>query len=209
MKTLTKNEREKLDRRYRAKLINSLSGFKSVNLIATKSEKSSNLSIISSAFHLGADPALMGFIIRPDSVVRGTLKNLRKNGICTLNHAHSNIVEQAHQTSARYPENVSEFEQVKLNEEYLDGFEIPFVKESKIKFSLKMLREIVIQENGTHMIICEIQNIYYPKDVLLEDGSIDIHKAETLTVSGLDTYFETTKIGKLSYAKPDKDLEWL
>ena len=91
-----------LDQRFRVNFINSLSGFKSSNLIGTISDKGeTNLCIISSAFHLGADPALLGFIIRPDVSPRHTLNNLRENSVCTLNHVNSQIVEKAHQTSAR------------------------------------------------------------------------------------------------------------
>lgn len=52
-----------LERRYRAQLINSLSGFKSANLIGTQDALGrTNLAIISSVFHLGADPALVGLL---------------------------------------------------------------------------------------------------------------------------------------------------
>ena len=48
-----------MESRYRAHFINSLSGFKSANLVATVDKKGlENLSIVSSCFHLGADPAL-------------------------------------------------------------------------------------------------------------------------------------------------------
>jgi hypothetical protein len=38
---------------------------------------------------------------------------------------------------------------------------------------------------------------------LLDDGYVDIEKAETITISGLDNYHETKRIARLSYAKPD------
>ncbi|MGO3346471.1 MAG: hypothetical protein ACTIM4_14665 [Marinomonas sp.] len=45
--------------RYRTQLINSLSGFKSANLIGTcNAQGQTNLAIFSSVFHLGASPAL-------------------------------------------------------------------------------------------------------------------------------------------------------
>ena len=49
-----------MEKRYRAQLINSLSGIKSANLVGTiNKDRQTNLSIVSSVFHLGADPALM------------------------------------------------------------------------------------------------------------------------------------------------------
>ena len=54
-----------LEQRYRAHLINSLSGFKSANLLGTVDKNGQeNLSIVSSVFHLGANPALLGMIIQ-------------------------------------------------------------------------------------------------------------------------------------------------
>ncbi|MFT6737257.1 MAG: flavin reductase (DIM6/NTAB) family NADH-FMN oxidoreductase RutF, partial [Kangiellaceae bacterium] len=70
------NERAILDlpQRTRANFINSLSGFKSANLIGTQSiEGVNNLSMVSSVFHVGANPPLIGMLIRPHTVKRDTL----------------------------------------------------------------------------------------------------------------------------------------
>jgi len=212
-KELTQLDKEKiedLDHRYRAKFINSLSGFKSVNLLGTQDLKgNTNLSIISSVFHLGASPALLGFILRPDSARRDSLINLRMNPFFTLNHVNKSILKESHQTSARYDQIVSEFKACGLTSVHLKDHPAPYVQESPIRMGLKMIREQIIEENGTHLIIAEIINTQFPKDCLEEDGSLNISKAGTISVSGLDTYSEGIKIGKLSYAKPDKELSWL
>ena len=176
--TLTQVELDVMEERYRARLINSLSGFKSSNLIGTiDGEGKTNLCIISSAFHLGAYPPLIGFIIRPDISPRHTLSNLRANKVCTLNHVNQDILDKAHQTSARYAENESEFNATKLTEEFIEGHIAPFVAESRVKLGLEMLREIKLEENGTHFIISKIKTISVPKDTLQTDGFIDIEKA--------------------------------
>jgi len=52
-----------MKQRQRAHFINSLSGFKSANLIGTQSNAGmTNVSIVSSVIHLGADPAYIAFI---------------------------------------------------------------------------------------------------------------------------------------------------
>ena len=196
-----------MESRDRAKLINSLSGVKSSNLIGSvSSDGITNLSIISSLFHLGASPALVGFIMRPDTVPRDTLDNIRESGCFTINHVNSDILERAHQTSARYPKDESEFEKCGLTEEFLNELTAPFVKESKIKMSIDFIREQKIQENGTILIIGKITNIYAPKDSILKDNSLDIVKADSIGVIGLDGYVSLSKLNKLSYAKPDKVL---
>ena len=137
-----------LEQRYRAHLINSLSGFKSANLLGTVDKNGQeNLSIVSSVFHLGANPALLGMIIRPHSVPRHSFENLLETGFYTLNHVNEDIVTQAHQTSARYEKEQSEFIETGLTAEYLNDFKAPFVKESKIKMGLKLVSEQVIELN--------------------------------------------------------------
>ena len=56
----------RLNKRSRANLINSVSGIKSANLIGSiDAEGRTNLSIVSSAVHLGSHPPLIGYIQRP------------------------------------------------------------------------------------------------------------------------------------------------
>ena len=56
------------------------------------------------------------------------------------------------------------------------------------------------------MIIGEMIHIEIPKSCLTLDGFLDIERAGTITVSGLDSYHTTTRISRLSYAKPDKEI---
>lgn len=104
-----------LPERQRAAFINCLSGFKSANLVGTVSASGqANLALVSSVVHLGANPPLLAFISRPPSVDRHTLEYLRDTGFFTLNHVHEDMLHAAHQTSARYPRDVSEFDAVGL-----------------------------------------------------------------------------------------------
>ncbi len=196
--------------RYRVHLINSLSGFKSVNLVGTIDNKSrTNLSMVSSFFHLGANPALIGFIIRPDLARRDTLENLRDNGLFTINHVHQEILVEGHHTSARFPPEVSEFDACELDVEYRDQFLAPFIAKSRVKMAAQLVREVKIEENGAHLMIAKIVRIYVPKTCLEEDGHLDLNKAGSVCASGLDTYSEATLIGRLEYAKPHKKPSWL
>ncbi|MBK6833999.1 MAG: flavin reductase family protein [Bacteroidetes bacterium] len=193
------------EQRYRATLINSLGGFKSLVLIGTRNkEGKSNLAIFNSFFHLGANPPLFGIIIRPDSVERHTLSNILETGVFTVNHVNEDFYKQAHQTSARYPADVSEFDAAGLTEENNPGIYAPFVKESSIKITASFRQKIDIEANGTIMIIGKINHISLPENCLSEDGFIDIEKAGTITCSGLDSYHTTKRLSRLTYAKPDK-----
>jgi flavin reductase (DIM6/NTAB) family NADH-FMN oxidoreductase RutF len=205
---VTKENINELPERNRVQFINSLSGYKPCNLIGTIDSRGvSNLSIISSVFHLGAKPSLLGFIIRPNSVQRDTLANLIETGYCTLNHVNEDIIAQAHQTSARYPKEISEFKACGLTEQYLDKFKAPFVQESKIKIALQFIRQEKLPENGSHFVVTQIVDVYMPEGTIQNNGSIDIDSAGTVCVGGLDTYYKTEKLSQFSYAKPNIQLK--
>jgi flavin reductase (DIM6/NTAB) family NADH-FMN oxidoreductase RutF len=197
---------QQMEQRKRAMLVNSIGGFKFISLIGTKDiNDNTNLAIFSSLFHLGANPALIGFIMRPDSVDRHTLSNILSTNVYTINHINENIYKQAHQTSARYEQEVSEFDATGLTTEYKNDFEAPFVKESNIKMGVVFKERIDLIINGTILIIGEITQLYYPSNCICEDGFIDIEKANSITCAGLDSYHTTKRIARLSYAKPDEE----
>ena len=196
---------EALETRYRAQLINSLGGFKSIILIGTKSTNGQeNVAIFNSFFHIGANPALCGIIVRPDVSPRHTLQNILDTQFYTINHLHEGIYTQAHQTSARYPEMDSEFEKTGLSPLYKNNFHAPFVAESHVQLACKLEQKIDLEINGTTLLIGKIIYINIPENVLLSDGFVDLEAAGTLTCSGLDSYHKTEKIARLSYAKTDK-----
>ena len=75
--TLNNEEIILLEQRYRTAFINSLAGFRQAVLVGTKSlEGITNLAIFNSLIHLGASPALLGLMTRPDTVQRDTLQNI-------------------------------------------------------------------------------------------------------------------------------------
>jgi flavin reductase (DIM6/NTAB) family NADH-FMN oxidoreductase RutF len=199
---ITKEDVLKFEKHYRAAFINSITGFKSASLIGTVSKKrSTNLAIFNSVIHVGANPPALGFLMRPVSVERHTYNNIKEMGYFTINHINKNIFKQAHQTSARYEKDTSEFDECGLTPEYSQKLKVPYVKESKIKIGLKFVEEHEIKFNGTIFIIGEIIEIILPDDVTSKDGFVDIEKAGTIAISGLDGYHETKRIARLSYAK--------
>lgn len=193
------------DDRYRARLINSLSGIKSAVLLGTYNEetKVSNLAVFSSLFHLGANPPLMGFIVRPDISPRHTLENIKNNGSYTVNILKSDKMVNIHHTSARFPADVSEFDACGFKELFEAGTIAPFVEEAPLKWSMKLVRIVDIPENGTHMIIGSIEKILMAKDFTNDDGQILYDEVDPCLVSGLDCYHKVGKGKRFSYAKPD------
>ena len=196
-------EIESWERFYRANLINSLTGFKSVSLIGTVNKQGQpNLGVFSSIVHIGSDPALIGYINRPRSAAPHTLANIELTGVYTINHIHSSFLGKAHQTSAKYPEGVSEFEETGLTPEYKGNCPAPFVSESVVKYALTLQEIIPINLKNTYLVVGKLDSIHLKEGLLLADGYIDLQKAETVCSNGLDGYYNTRPLGRYSYAKP-------
>ncbi|KAB0481913.1 flavin reductase [Vibrio chagasii] len=205
--TLSKNDLQAMEQRERTRLVNSLSGFKSANLIGScDSQGAANLAVISSVVHLGSHPPLFGFIVRPCKRRRHTLDNILETKHFTINSIGADFLKKAHQTSARYPKEVSEFESVGLTPYYDDDFFAPFVLESALKIGLELKEHIQIESNHTQMLIGEVVMLHAPKNAFMPDGYLDLEALDTVTISGLDSYHVTQRLCRLSYAKPDEPL---
>jgi flavin reductase (DIM6/NTAB) family NADH-FMN oxidoreductase RutF len=192
-----------MEQRYRATFINSLTGFKSLALVGTIGKSGgTNLAVFNSIVHLGAHPPLVGMVIRPDSVDRHTLQNILETGYYTINHVQESFMQQAHQTSARYPKEISEFEAVGLTKEFISDFSAPFVHESVIKVGVEFKEKIPFAINGTVFVIGEIKQVILPKASIHADGFIDLVYAGTITNSGLDSYHSVSSGKRFPYAKP-------
>jgi flavin reductase (DIM6/NTAB) family NADH-FMN oxidoreductase RutF len=202
---LTSDRLASMERFYRANLVNSLSGFKQAMLLGTQDREGlTNLALFSSIVHLGADPALLGFIQRPVGVSGDSFRNLTATGFYTLNHVHEGMMERAHQTSARYPPDVSEFEACHLTPLHIDGFPAPFVGESRVRIGMELVEVIPITHNDTKLVVGRVLHIHMPGDCLMKDGNIDLNSAGGIAVSGLETYHRVERIAQMSYAKADR-----
>jgi flavin reductase (DIM6/NTAB) family NADH-FMN oxidoreductase RutF len=197
----TESDFPRMEKQFRTNLINALSGFKSVNLVGTANAQGmTNLAVFSQVFHVGANPPLMGMLIRPDSVPRHTLSNLLETGFYTFNNILPGFYQAAHQTSARYA--VSEFEACGFTPEFSQHHPAPYVRESSVKIGLRFVEKHELAVNGTIMVIGGVVEIICPDGCVAEDGYLDIEKAGSITCSGLDGYHTTQQLARLPYAKP-------
>ena len=204
MKKVSKEEISKMEKIERLNLINSCTGYKSANLIATKSaDGKPNVAIFSSVTHLGSEPALIGFIMRPNTVPRDTYKNIRETGFFTVNHITVDMIADAHHTSANYELGISEFDKTNLEEEYKNDIEIPFVKGSPVQLYCKYVNEYCIKENDTIHIIASIENLFFDKNLQHEDGWLQIDKGNVIALNGLDGYCLPKLVDRFQYTRKD------
>jgi flavin reductase (DIM6/NTAB) family NADH-FMN oxidoreductase RutF len=201
---LNKQAIQDTERIKRLNIINSITGIKPANLIGTISaDGKTNLAIFSSVIHLGSNPALIGFIIRPDREAgQHTFDNIKEVGFYTINHIHESFIEQAHYTSAKFAREESEFDKCALTEEYIADFSAPFVKESTLKLGMKFLQLIPIEANGTVLVIGEVEHAIIPDDSMDENGQLDLSNVNDVGISGLNSYYKLEKIAEFPYARP-------
>ena len=203
MVEIQKDDILQMDKIYRLNLVNSLPGYKPANLVGTRSREGiSNLTIISSVVHLGSNPPLLGFILRPASVPRHTYTNIKETGAYTINHVHQNMVNQAHYTSAKFEKDISEFESCGLTELFRAGMKAPYVKESHLHIGMRFVEEYVIQANNTIFIVGEIESVFLPGEIVDSNGELDLNALEDVCISGLNNYHEVKQIAAFDYARP-------
>lgn len=196
---------EQLEQRYRTTFINSLAGYRQAVLVGTKSTSGqTNLAIFNSLIHLGANPALFGLICRPapEGVQRHTQQNILDTGEYTLNYVTADFMQQAHQTSARYPETESEFQRVGFGEHYLPGFSAPGVEQAVVRIAMQFRQLIPIPLNDTALIVGSISQVQCNGVEVQPDGFVNLEPAQVLISQGLDAYFTGSALGRLPYAKP-------
>ncbi|MFA7272877.1 MAG: flavin reductase [Crocinitomicaceae bacterium] len=198
-----KNQIEALGKVERLNLINSIVGGKPANLIGTcDSTGATNVAIFSSVIHLGSNPALLGFILRPaGEIPRNTYENIKHTGYYTINHVQEDFIENAHFTSAKFEKTISEFDACQLTPLYKKGFIAPFVAESSIQIGMKFLQEIPIEINDTILVIGSIENIAIQNESWLEEGHLNLEQVGSVVVSGLNTYYSVQKVANYPYAR--------
>ena len=203
MQHFSKENIDALAIRYKNNLINSISGYKSANLIGTKNKTgNTNLAIFNSVVHLGSNPALLGFILRPTTVPRHSYQNMKETGVFTINHISKDQIEDAHHTSAKYPENISEFDQTKLVEVYKQDCFAPFVKGAPVQIACRYVNDYLIKENDTLLVVGALEHLFVQDEMLLEDGWVQLDKGEVVTINGIDGYALPQFLERFPYARP-------
>lgn len=202
---IDKEQLNQYESRYRAQLMNSLAGVKQAVLIGTKSNDGhTNLAVFNSLIHIGANPPLWGVICRPDTVKRDTLNNILETREYTFNFVQTIDFEKVHQTSAKYEKHISEFEACGFTESYQPHFNAPFVAEAPVKIGMRLEQKMDISINNTILLIGSIVHIELDEKLIGSDGFVHLQDANTLACTGLDAYYETRLITRLSYAKTDQ-----
>tara|TARA_A100001035_G_C27760040_1_gene490704 strand:+ start:1098 stop:1715 length:618 start_codon:yes stop_codon:yes gene_type:complete len=186
------------DRIWRLNFINSVTGIKPANLIGSKSKNGKeNLAIFSSVVHLGSNPALLGFVIRPQHKKKShTFLNIQETQYFTINSITESFYKKAHLTSSKILQ--SEFDVFNIDKEYIEDFHAPFVKKSPLKIGMR-IENLVNLPNGCKLIIGSIELISIIDSYLDSAGKIDLDQSDIVGISGLNSYYSLSFLDYLPY----------
>tara|TARA_B100001142_G_scaffold242930_1_gene242061 strand:+ start:3046 stop:3690 length:645 start_codon:yes stop_codon:yes gene_type:complete len=200
---LNKIEICKLNKIKRINLINSVTGIKPVLLVGTKCRVGiTNLGIFSSMVHISSKPPLIGFFVRCNKhIIRNTFDNIINQKVYTLNHIHSSNVKEAHYTSIKFDKDISEFEKCNFTEHYIEDFSAPFVKESEIRFGMRLKEIVDLKSSRSKLLVGEVENIFIKDSFLEEDFTLNLADSNSVSISGLNHYYTNKKLVTLPYAR--------
>jgi flavin reductase (DIM6/NTAB) family NADH-FMN oxidoreductase RutF len=202
MEIYTKDDFDKMDERFRTTFINSVWGFRNLNLIGTSSNVlQANFAIFNSLNHLGASPALATITIRPAEVERHTFENILTTNCFSANNVLTEIHQKAHQTSARYLKHENEADEVGLTTVWDSELNTPYLQESSIVLFLKYQEHHTLKINNTILLIASLEKIMFKNNCVEKDGFVNHTKAQTLSCVGIDAYYEPKFVEQLAYAK--------
>lgn len=202
MKHISLKEILQMEREYRRTFINCLWGLKSVHLVGTVNQNNvPNLSIISSVFHLGANPPMMGICFRPPVANTHTFDNILSTKQFTVNVITEQFYKKAHRCSANFRDGISEFDEVGLSPKFEAQLLAPFVVESPIRFSVVYHEHFSVSENESRIVVGKVQDVFIDETLIDTKGYISYEKVDSVVVSGLEGYHSVKEIDRLGYER--------
>ncbi|MEL7161174.1 MAG: flavin oxidoreductase, partial [Bacteroidota bacterium] len=120
----------------------------------------------------------------------------------TINTLHPDFLDRAHQTSANYPYEISEFAATGLKPEYSEICKAPYVAESRVRIGLTFEEEHKIGGIETYFIVGRVREIFLPDAAVGDTGHVDHELLKTMSVAGLDNYHEVGPGHRKPYARP-------
>lgn len=175
---------------YQIEFVNSLVGFKPLNLLGTKDKNGvENLAMVSTLTHLSSSPPLFGIVLRVHHTPRHSYLNIQEMAYFSLNAVSEKHISRAHQTSGHYGRDVSEFAACGLEAEYSDHFSAPYVSGSPIRLGMKYIDEYRIPGAKVVMLVGELTEYWVDTGLVKSNGSIQLDQAEVVAGSGCSSYY--------------------
>jgi len=201
---LDKTQFEAMERRVRSTLINSLSGIRTAYIgISADKEGRLNASTLSNVTHVGASPAQMSILFRPDNGKRHTLSNYENGQPLTLVSMPFDEAEIVHQTSMNAPEGTFELDVLDVELVQLEGVAFPLPSKFIYAITLNFIERFNLN-NGCVYTVGEVSSICINQGLSLDaEGQVDFTHRPTLAI-GLKQYTTIGNTVKLPYPNAAK-----
>jgi hypothetical protein len=69
---------------------------------------------------------------------------------------------------------------------------------------MKFEESIEVKLNNTLMVIGSIEAIHMTDNYINENGQLDLNRADTACISGLDIYHKAQELARFPYARPNE-----
>lgn len=135
-----------------------------------------NLAPFSYFMGVSARPMLMAFSVARagKGKVKDTALNVLSTRALTISVVSEDLLDPMHQSSSRFPPEVSEFAEVGLTPVPGDVVAAPRPAEAPV--SLECTLHTAMDLESVHLFIAEVQHIHVRDDLLREDGTVDEEK---------------------------------
>lgn len=195
---------ESMDRQARTTLINSLSGVRTAFIaITADSHGRLNASTLTNVTHVGAHPAQMSILFRPDNGKRHTLQNFLNGSPMTLVCMPFNQVNLVHEVSMNAPEGTFELDVLEASTCRVEGCPHPLPKDYLYAISLEFVERFTLN-NGCVYTVGQIKSITKGAALKVdEEGQVSFDTPPTLAI-GLRQYTTTETAIKLPYPNAAK-----
>ena len=195
---------DSMDRQARTTLINSLSGVRTAFIaITADSQGRLNASTLTNVTHVGAHPAQMSILFRPDNGKRHTLQNFLNGSPLTLVCMPFNQVNLVHEVSMNAPEGTFELDVLEASTCHVEGCPHPLPKDYLYAISLDFIERFTLN-NGCVYTVGQINSISTGAALKVdEEGQISFDTPPTLAI-GLRQYTTTETAIKLPYPNAAK-----
>ena len=202
---ITKAQLAELDYVPRANLVNSITGYKSANLIATADlQGRTNVAVFSSVTHFGSNPPIVGHVTRPTSVARHTYDNIKEVPEVTINIVNYAMVEQMSLASTEYDKGINEFDKSGLTQEPSEVVRPPRVLESPVSFECAVDQVIELGDQGGagNLVIARVLKMHVREEFLKADGKLDPLKLDLVGRMGENWYCHAGNDSLFEIPKP-------
>lgn len=153
---------------------------------------------------VNSTPPLISLSIRRDSgKVKDTARNIFESKEFVVHIVDRTNVEKVNQTSASFPSEVSEVDQVGLTPVASSVIAVRGVKEAKVRMECILFDSLTIKEDGepvSDLIIGKVV-AYHVDDAVYDDGKIDLRKLDPMSRLAGPNYGTVGEV--LTYKRPE------